>query len=33
MRYRFDRVIDSGRRDHIGSRELYLDPGLVYVTD
>lgn len=30
MVYRFDRVILPRHREHIGARELYLDPGLVY---
>ena len=33
MRYRFDHVIDAARRERIRERELYLEPGLVYVTD
>ena len=33
MRYRFDRVIDPRAKDRIEARELYLEPGLVYVTD
>ena len=33
MQYRFDRVIDARHREHIKARELYLEPGLVYVTD
>lgn len=33
MVYRFDRVIDPARREAIGPRELYIEPGLVYVTD
>ena len=33
MQYRFDRVIDAGKREGIKAGELYLDPGLVYVTD
>ena len=33
MRYRFDRVIDARKRERIKARELYLEPGLVYVTD
>jgi hypothetical protein len=31
--YRFDHVIDSRKRDRIGPRELFLDPGLVYITE
>jgi hypothetical protein len=30
--YRFDRVTQPDRRDAIGPGELYLEPGLVYVT-
>ena len=33
MHYRFDRVIEPRRRERIGPRELFLDPGLVYLTD
>ena len=33
MTYRFDRVIEERRRERIGPRELFLDPGLVYITD
>jgi hypothetical protein len=33
MRYRFDRVIDARLREKIKPRELFLEPGLVYVTD
>jgi len=33
MSYRFDRVIEARKREAIGPGELYLDPGLVYVTD
>jgi hypothetical protein len=33
MVYRFDRVAGSRYRAHVRERELYLDPGLVYVTD
>ncbi len=33
MRYRFDRVIDRRKKERIEARELYLEPGLVYVTD
>jgi hypothetical protein len=32
MVYRFDRVIRAERREAIGPGELYLEPGLVYVT-
>ena len=33
MRYRFDRVLDRRRRNSIAARELFLEPGLVYLTD
>jgi hypothetical protein len=33
MTYRFDRVIDLRLRERVGPRELFLDPGLVYITD
>lgn len=33
MRYRFDRITAPSYRDWVGERELYLEPGLVYVTD
>lgn len=33
MVYRFDRVEPPGYCDRVGPRELYLEPGLVYVTD
>ena len=33
MLYRFDRVIDARRRERIKAGELYLEPGLVYVTE
>jgi len=33
MNYRFDRVIEGPLREHIGPRELFLDPGLVYITE
>jgi hypothetical protein len=33
MQYRFDHVIDRRKRDSIAPRELFLEPGLVYVTD
>ena len=32
MVYRFDHVIDPRKRESIKAGELYLDPGLVYVT-
>lgn len=31
MRYTFDRIVTPSYRRRIGSDELYLDPGLVYV--
>ena len=33
MQYRFDRVVEARRKEGIKARELYLEPGLVYVTD
>jgi hypothetical protein len=33
MVYRFDRIEPPGYRNLVGARELYLEPGLVYVTD
>ena len=33
MHYRFDRVIDRRLRERVGPRELFLEPGLVYITD
>jgi hypothetical protein len=33
MQYRFDRIIDSRKRESIAAHELYLEPGLVYRTD
>lgn len=32
MRYHFDRVVPRRYRWSLGPRELFLDPGLVYVT-
>jgi hypothetical protein len=32
MDYRFDRVVESRQRERLGPRELFLDPGLVYIT-
>jgi hypothetical protein len=32
MEYRFDRVAPHSARERVGPRELYLEPGLVYVT-
>lgn len=31
--YRFDRVTGSGQRERTGPGELFLEPGLVYLTD
>lgn len=31
--YRFDHIADPRRREFTAARELYLDPGLVYVTE
>ena len=33
MVYRFDRVAPRAYRRRVAERELYLEPGLVYVTD
>ena len=33
MVYRFDRIEPRAYRGFVGPRELYLEPGLVYVTD
>jgi hypothetical protein len=33
MRYRFDRVVPPSYQYHVGPRELYVVPGLLYVTD
>lgn len=33
MDYCFARIIDRRKREQIGARELFLEPGLVYVTD
>jgi hypothetical protein len=33
MVYRFDRIAPQNYRYRVGPRELYLEPGLVYVTD
>jgi hypothetical protein len=33
MVYRFDRIIEGHRRERLEARELFLEPGLVYVTD
>jgi hypothetical protein len=33
MRYRYDRIVAPRERERISARELYLPPGLVYVTD
>jgi hypothetical protein len=33
MVYRFSRVTSPRNRERIGPHELYLEPGLVYVTD
>lgn len=32
MEYRFDHVIPARERERVGPGELYLEPGLVYVT-
>ena len=33
MDYRFDHVTPGNRRECLGPRELFIDPGLVYVTE
>ena len=33
MVYRFQRTVDRSQREHIGPRQLFLEPGLVYITD
>jgi hypothetical protein len=33
MVYRFDRVAPQNYQHRVGPRELYLEPGLVYLTD
>jgi hypothetical protein len=33
MEYRFDHVADRSARHSLSPRELFLDPGLVYITD
>ena len=33
MTYRFSRIVDRANRDRIGPGELFIEPGLVYVTD
>ena len=33
MAYRFDRVIAPAQRGELAAGELYLEPGLVYLTD
>lgn len=33
MEYRFDHVLDRKSRERLAPRELFLEPGLVYVTD
>ena len=33
MVYRFDRVVLARERERIRPRELYIEPGLIYVTD
>ncbi len=32
MRYDFSRIVPRACKDAVGPRELYLEPGLVYVT-
>ena len=33
MEYRFDHVLDRKARERLEPRELFIEPGLVYVTD
>jgi hypothetical protein len=33
MEYRFDHVVDRRARERLQPRQLFIDPGLVYVTD
>jgi hypothetical protein len=33
MVYRFDRILEPRRKERLAAGELYLEPGLVYVTD
>jgi hypothetical protein len=33
MEYRFDHVLERKARERLAPRELFLEPGLVYVTD
>ena len=33
MRYRFENVVPPSYRHRVGPRELYVVPGLLYVTD
>ena len=33
MDYRFDRIVERRKREKIGPRELFLEPGLVYITN
>jgi len=33
MVYRYDRVVEPRRKEHLAAGELYLEPGLVYITD
>lgn len=33
MRYRFDHIVEQGRRERLQPGELYLDPGLVYAVE
>jgi hypothetical protein len=33
MRYRFHGVTRASYRDHVGERELFMEPGVLYVTD
>jgi len=33
LEYRFDRIQSPARREALGAGELFLEPGLVYITD
>jgi hypothetical protein len=33
MEYRFDHVVDRKARERLEPRQLFIEPGLVYVTD
>jgi hypothetical protein len=33
MRYRFDGIARASYREHVRERELFIEPGVLYVTD